>query len=53
MMGMNPWIGRLIIVMALISIDHASPPLAITLVIGAAVVAVSIFLYKGSKVTAR
>jgi ATP-dependent Clp protease ATP-binding subunit ClpA len=48
MMGMNPWIGRLVIVLALISIDHASPPLAVTLVIGATVAAIFIFLYKGS-----
>jgi ATP-dependent Clp protease ATP-binding subunit ClpA len=48
MTGMNPWLGRLLLLLALITIDHASPPLAITLVIGAAGTAIAIFLYKGS-----
>ncbi|QOZ23460.1 AAA family ATPase [Bradyrhizobium sp. CCBAU 51753] len=48
MTGLNPWLGRLFIVLGLITIDHASPALARTLVVGAAVVAVFIFLYQGS-----
>src|SRR4051794_41917380 len=48
MMGMSPWLGRLILLLALITIDHASPALAVTLVIGAAVAAPAIFLYRGS-----
>jgi ATP-dependent Clp protease ATP-binding subunit ClpA len=47
-MGMNPWMGRLISLLALISIDHASPALAITLVVAAGVVAIAIFLFRGS-----
>ena len=39
MTGMSPWLGRLILLLALITIDHASPALAVTLVIGAAVAA--------------
>jgi hypothetical protein len=26
MIGMNPWLGRLLLLLALITIDHASPP---------------------------
>jgi ATP-dependent Clp protease ATP-binding subunit ClpA len=48
MMGMSPWLGRLILLLALITIDHASPALAVTLVTGAAVAATAIFLYRGS-----
>jgi len=48
MTGMSPWLGRLILLLALITIDHASPALAVTLVIGAAGAATAIFLYRGS-----
>lgn len=48
MMGLNPWLGRLIMLLALISIDHASPALALVLVAGSAVVVLFIFLYRGS-----
>src|SRR6266404_1878986 len=48
MMGLNPWLGRLILLLALISIYQASHPLAIVLVAGSAVIALSIFLYRGS-----
>jgi ATP-dependent Clp protease ATP-binding subunit ClpA len=48
MMGMNPWMGRLILLLALISIDHASPALAVTLVVAAGLFAVAIFLFRGS-----
>ena len=48
MMGMSPWLGRLLLLLALITIDHASPPLAITLVIGAGGAAIAVFLYRGS-----
>lgn len=47
MMGMNPWMGRLILLLALISIDHASAALAVTLVVGAGVFAIAIFLFRG------
>jgi ATP-dependent Clp protease ATP-binding subunit ClpA len=47
-MGVNPWLGRLIMLLALISIDHASPPLALVLVAGSSTVALFIFLYRGS-----
>jgi ATP-dependent Clp protease ATP-binding subunit ClpA len=48
MMGLNPWLGRLILLLALISIYQASHQLAIVLVTGSAVFALSIFLYRGS-----
>lgn len=48
MMGMSPRLGRLILQLALITIDRVSPALAITLVTGAAVAATAIFLYRGS-----
>src|SRR6266404_1144764 len=48
MMGLNPWLGRLIMLLALISIDHVSPALALVLVAGSAVVVLFIFLYRGS-----
>lgn len=48
MMGLSPWLGRLILLLALISIYHASPPLAVVLVAGSAVAALCIFLYRGS-----
>lgn len=47
MMGLNPWLGRLVLLLTLISIDHASPSLALVLVVGSAVVALFIFLYRG------
>jgi ATP-dependent Clp protease ATP-binding subunit ClpA len=46
--GLNPWLGRLLMLLALITIDHASPALAVTLVAGAAVIAILIFVYRGS-----
>jgi hypothetical protein len=46
--GLNPWFGRLLMLLALITIDHASPALAVTLVAGAAIVAIFIFVYQGS-----
>jgi ATP-dependent Clp protease ATP-binding subunit ClpA len=46
--GMNPWMGRLVLLLVVISIDHASSALAVTLVIAAAVAAVAIFLYRAS-----
>jgi ATP-dependent Clp protease ATP-binding subunit ClpA len=46
--GLNPWLGRLLMLLALITIDHTSPALAVTLVAGAAVVAIFIFVYRGS-----
>jgi ATP-dependent Clp protease ATP-binding subunit ClpA len=48
MMGISPWVGRLIMLLAFITIDHASPALAVTLVIGAGGAAIAIFLYRGS-----
>lgn len=47
MMTGGAWAGRLGIVIALIIIEKASPPLAIFLVIGAGVAGVSRLLYKG------
>jgi hypothetical protein len=48
MIGMSPWLGRLILLLAQITIDHASSALAVTQVTGAAVAATAIFLYRGS-----
>jgi ATP-dependent Clp protease ATP-binding subunit ClpA len=48
MMGMSPWMGRLILLLALISIDHASPALAFTLVVASGGCAAAIFLYRGN-----
>jgi ATP-dependent Clp protease ATP-binding subunit ClpA len=48
MTGMNPWMGRLVLLLILISIDHASPALAVTLVAVATIGAGGIFLYRGS-----
>jgi ATP-dependent Clp protease ATP-binding subunit ClpA len=48
MMGLNPWLSRLLILLALITIDQASPPLAFFLVATSASVALLIFLYRGS-----
>jgi hypothetical protein len=48
MMGLNPWLSRLLILLALITIDQASPPLAFFLVAASASVALLIFLYRGS-----
>ncbi|WP_249137809.1 AAA family ATPase [Bradyrhizobium canariense] len=45
---MNPWLGRLVLLLVVISIDHASFPLAVSLVIAAFVAAVAIFLYSAS-----
>ena len=48
MTGMSPWMTRLVLLLIIISIDRASPALAVTLVIGAAIGAIAIFLYRGS-----
>jgi ATP-dependent Clp protease ATP-binding subunit ClpA len=45
---MNPWIGRLVLLLVLISIDHASSALAVTLVVAAAIAATAMFLYRAS-----
>jgi ATP-dependent Clp protease ATP-binding subunit ClpA len=44
---MTPWMTRLFLLLIMISIDHASPALALTLAIGAAVGAVALFLFRG------
>lgn len=43
----TPWMTRLVIVMFIISVNYASPPLAHLLVICAVVAALSIYLYRG------
>jgi ATP-dependent Clp protease ATP-binding subunit ClpA len=48
MMGLNPWLGRLILLLALITIYQASHQMAFVLVAGSAVIALSILLYRGS-----
>jgi ATP-dependent Clp protease ATP-binding subunit ClpA len=45
--AMTPWMTRLIIVLFLVSINYASPPLVRALVAGAAIVTISIYLYRG------
>lgn len=45
--AMTPWMTRLVIVLFVISINYASPPLARALVAGAAVAAICIFFYRG------
>jgi ATP-dependent Clp protease ATP-binding subunit ClpA len=47
MIGIGPWMTRLLIVMFLISVNYASPPLAAALVGGAAIAATGIFLFRG------
>lgn len=50
MMGvgaMTPWMTRLVVVLAIISINYASPSLARALVAGAAVAAIFIYLHRG------
>lgn len=47
MSAMGPWFTRLLIVVFLITVDHAAPALAKTLVAGAAVGALLIFVYRG------
>ena len=48
MTGMSPWMTRLVLLLIIISVDRASPALAVTLVIGAAIGAIAIFLHRGS-----
>jgi ATP-dependent Clp protease ATP-binding subunit ClpA len=43
----GPWMSRLVIVMFVISVNYASPLLASLLVYGAAVAALSVYLFKG------
>jgi ATP-dependent Clp protease ATP-binding subunit ClpA len=47
MIGMNPWFTRLALVLVVIAIDHASPPLAITLVAGSALAAITVYARQG------
>lgn len=42
----SPWFTRLVIVVFLITVDHAAPGLAVALVAGAAIAAVAIFLFQ-------
>jgi ATP-dependent Clp protease ATP-binding subunit ClpA len=44
---MGPWFTRLLIIVFLLTVDHAAPALAIALVAGAAFAAVSVFIYQG------
>ena len=43
----DPWMTRLVIVMFVISVNYASPLLASLLVSGAAIAALSVYLFKG------
>jgi ATP-dependent Clp protease ATP-binding subunit ClpA len=44
---MGPWFTRLLVVVFLITVDHAAPALAVALVAGAAFAAVIVFIYQG------
>jgi ATP-dependent Clp protease ATP-binding subunit ClpA len=46
-MTLGPWITRLVIVLFLLTVFKALPSFAISLVFGAAIAALSIFLYRG------
>jgi ATP-dependent Clp protease ATP-binding subunit ClpA len=45
--GVTPWMTRLVIVLFIISVNYASPPLARFLVLAAAVAALCVYLFKG------
>jgi ATP-dependent Clp protease ATP-binding subunit ClpA len=45
--AVSPWMTRLVIVLFVISVNYASPPLAQSLVAGAAVAALCIYLHRG------
>jgi hypothetical protein len=47
MIALGPWFTRLIVVVFLFAVFEASPPLAATLVAGAALCALAIFLHQG------
>jgi ATP-dependent Clp protease ATP-binding subunit ClpA len=47
MSAAGPWFSRLLIVVFLITVDHAAPALALALVAGAAFAAVFVFIYQG------
>jgi ATP-dependent Clp protease ATP-binding subunit ClpA len=46
-MGVTPWMTRLVIVLFIISVNYASPPLAAAMVVASAVAALAVYLYKG------
>jgi ATP-dependent Clp protease ATP-binding subunit ClpA len=44
---MGPWFTRLLIIVFLITVDHAAPSLALALVAGAAAAAIAVFIHQG------
>jgi ATP-dependent Clp protease ATP-binding subunit ClpA len=47
MTATGPWFTRLLLIVFLITVDHAAPALAVALVAGAALAAICVFIYQG------